>query len=136
MRKTLLLAAALVAMAGSAAYAGCPGGCHTGRVAARLHHPTWNEIAAEQAAGTPWHGSYYNVEWGAPVALVVPPTAEMQTNWGWGVTNTRVTPIWNQFQRGYPGPYSGGPGGMGFYPTPLIPSDTTQFGVYYVRGPW
>jgi len=37
------------------------------------------------------------------------------------------------FQRPYPGPYGGG---VGFLPTPYWPSDTRQFGIYPVRGPW
>jgi len=81
-----------------------------------------------------WHGGYYHSAWGMPVPLVVPPTAEFQTHWGWGVGNTRVTKNWHQFERNYPGPglYSRGM----FQPTPYWPSDTDQFGVYYIRGPW
>lgn len=82
--------------------------------------------------GWNWHGDYYHTAWGTPVALVVPPTAQYQTNWGWGVGNTRMSRI-SQFQRPWPGPYAPGPG---FRPTPNWPSDTDQFGVYYVRGPW
>lgn len=81
-----------------------------------------------------WNGGYYHVMWGQPVALVVPPTAEYQTHWNWGVAQTAVTPIWPQFTRGYPGPsYYGG---RRLLPTPAWPSSTDQFGVYYVRGPW
>ena len=83
--------------------------------------------------GYSWPGQYYHTAWGTPVALVVPPTAGLQTNWGWGVGNTRVSPIYPQFGRAWPGVYGGG---GPFYPTPLWPSDTNQFGVYYVRGPW
>ena len=82
----------------------------------------------------PWNGGYYDIAWGAPVALVVPPTAEVQTHWGWGVGNTRITPICSQFKRPWPGPGSYDRGA--FRPTPPWPSDTDQFGVYYVRGPW
>ena len=81
----------------------------------------------------PWHGNYWHTAWGQPVALVVPPTAEMQTHYNWGVCGTRVTRIYNQFGYDYPGPYGGG---MPFLPTPNWPSSTDQFGVYYVRGPW
>jgi hypothetical protein len=81
-----------------------------------------------------WHGSYYHSAWGMPVALVVPPTADYQTNWGWGVGNTRVTPICPQFGRAWPGVT--GYDRHAFRPTPPWPSDTTQFGVYPVRGPW
>lgn len=81
-----------------------------------------------------WNRGYYHTAWGVPVALVVPPTAEVQTHWGWGVGNTRVTPICPQFKRDYPGDgaYTRG----GYWATPNWPSDTDQFGVYYIRGPW
>lgn len=82
----------------------------------------------------PWHGGYYHSAWGMPVALVISPKVELQTNWGWGVGNTRVTPVFHQFHRNYPGPGSYHP--SQFKPTPYWPSDTDQFGVYYVRGPW
>lgn len=82
----------------------------------------------------PWHGGYYHTSWGMPVALVVPPTAEAQTHWGWGVGNTRVTPIRHQFRRHWPGP--GSYNRRAFRPTPRWPSDTDQSGAYYVRGPW
>jgi len=92
-----------------------------------------NQMAAYRAQFTNWHGNYYDVAWGTPVALVLPPTAGRQTKWSWGVANTEVVPISHQFGRSYPGPYAGG---TGFLPTPLWPSHTDQFGVYYVRGPW
>ncbi len=85
-------------------------------------------------ADSPWHAGYYHAAWGTPVALVVPPTAEYQTHWGWGVGNYRITPIRPQFKRNWPGPGQYDP--QGFKPTPPWPSDTDQFGVYYVRGPW
>lgn len=90
--------------------------------------------AYSQAPSQPWHANYYDPAWGMPVALVVPPTAEAQTNWGWGVGNTRVTTINHQFHRNYPG-YSLYDR-RAYLPTPPWPSDTNQFGVYYVRGPW
>ena len=83
----------------------------------------------------PWHCNYYHAEWGSPVALVVPPTAEKQWNMGWGVANDRLTRIYHQFGRPYPGEYVDGEGQQ-FLPTPRWPSDTSQFGVYYVRAPW
>jgi hypothetical protein len=89
--------------------------------------------AVERAQWTNWNRNYANTDYGQPVALVVPPTATMQTNWGWGVASSRVSRIDHQFQRNYPGDGQfGGP----FRSTPLWPSDTTQFGVYYVRAPW
>jgi hypothetical protein len=84
-------------------------------------------------SGEEWSGNYYHTMWGQPVALIVPPTAELQTHWNWGVAQTAVTPIWPQYSREFPGPYAGG---RGFLPTPRWPSSTDQFGVYYVRGPW
>jgi len=81
-----------------------------------------------------WNGAFYDPTFGAPVALVIPPTAEMQTHLGWGVGGTRITKNSIQFNRIYPG---GGPyDRRAFLPTPPWPSDTDQFGVYYVRGPW
>jgi len=102
-------------------------------------------ISKNQARATalaqPWHGNYYHTEWGSPVALVVPPTAEKQWNMGWGVGSNRLSRTWHQFNRAYPGPVAGaggvvGEGGGQFLQTPRWPSDTSQFGVYYVRGPW
>jgi hypothetical protein len=87
-----------------------------------------------RAAYYPWHNNYYNTQTGRPVALIVPPTAELQTDYGWGVCGTRVTRIDHQYQRPYPGyGYAGSPT---LYPTPRWPSDTRQFGYYYIRGPW
>ena len=80
-----------------------------------------------------WNRNYAYTDFGAPTALVVPPTAQLQTNYGWGVASSRISRIDHQFQRNYPG-YGqfGGP----FRSTPVWPSDTTQFGVYPVRAPW
>ena len=80
-----------------------------------------------------WNRNYAYTDFGAPTALVVPPTAQLQTNYGWGVASSRISRIDHQFQRNYPG-YGqfGGP----YRSTPLWPSDTTQFGIYPVRAPW
>jgi hypothetical protein len=93
-----------------------------------------NRVAYRQSQTYPWHGGYYDVAWGTPVAVVVPPTAENQTHLGWGVGATRVNAIQHQFQRNYPGPayYSR----SWFRPAPPWPSSTDQSGNYYVRGPW
>ncbi|HEX4131110.1 MAG TPA: hypothetical protein VHZ24_13805 [Pirellulales bacterium] len=85
------------------------------------------------ANNRPWHYGYYDPAWGQPHALVVPPTAENQVKYSWGVTGTTVTPIYHQFRRPYPGAWFGGPG---ILPAPAQPASTDQFGVYYVRGPW
>ena len=92
------------------------------------------QVAWAQAQVTPWHGYYYDINWGMPVALVVPPTATTQTNYSWGVGGTHVTPIYHQFHRNWPGP--GVYDRRNFRPAPIWPSDTDQFGFYYVRGPW
>lgn len=86
------------------------------------------------AATQPWHANYYHTAYGHPVALVVPPTSNMQVKWGWGVAQSESVPIYHQFQRAYPGPFGGG--AFPLSPTPRWPSHTDQFGVYYARGPW
>lgn len=81
-----------------------------------------------------WHAGYKQTWWGRPVALVVPPTAHYQTIWGWGVGATQIEPIQPQFEgpmNGYPHTVTGD-----WLPTPYWPTDTRQFGVYYIRGPW
>ena len=80
-----------------------------------------------------WHANYAHTSYGAPIALVVPPTAQLQTNWSWGAPSMRISRIDHQFTRNYPGPP---PFGAGVQHTPHWPQDTAQFGVYYVRGPW
>ncbi|MEM8946204.1 MAG: hypothetical protein AAGD11_13610 [Planctomycetota bacterium] len=80
-----------------------------------------------------WHANYAHSAYGQPVALVVPPTAQMKTTWSWGAPSAHFCRIDHQFGRDYPGP---GPFGGNFRPTPLWPSNTHQFGVYYARGPW
>jgi hypothetical protein len=80
-----------------------------------------------------WNRNYAYTNYGAPTALVVPPTAQLQTNWGWGVASSRISRIDHQFQRNYPG---NGPFGGPYRSTPLWPSDTVEFGVYPVRAPW
>lgn len=93
----------------------------------------WGRVAAHRQHYLAWHGDYYDVTYGVPIALVVPPTAGMSTDYHWGVAGMRVTPNYHQFARPYPGPMAAG---QPFLPTPRWPSDTNQFGVYYVRGPW
>ncbi len=97
---------------------------------------TWNDLRARRHANdTPWHGPYYHREYGAPVALVVPPNTATHTQWSWGVAQSRVMPNYHQFGRAYPGGVPGEYGGP-LYATPAWPSHTDQFGVYPVRGPW
>jgi hypothetical protein len=93
-----------------------------------------SRVSMRQSQAYPWHGGYYDSAWGMPVAVVVPPTAENQTHWGWGVGATRITPIQHQYQRPYPG--SGSYNRSWFRPTPAWPSSTDQLGNYYIRGPW
>ena len=88
-----------------------------------------------RSQGKSWHSAWYDPWVGRPMALVVPPNAEFMTEYGWGVPSSRVAPIYHQFRRPYPGP-GAVPGGRGFMPTPNQPSDTVQFGVHPIRGPW
>jgi hypothetical protein len=90
-------------------------------------------LGKQRAQSSRWHANYAHAEYGRPVALVVPPTANLQTNWSWGTSSTHVSRIDQQFGRDYPG---SGPFGGKFRRTPRWPSNTNQFGVSYVRGPW
>ena len=104
------------------------------------HHDCRTDAAEKRyflrSQGKSWHSAWYDPAEGRPIALVVPPTAEFQTQYGWGVPSSRVMPIYHQFRRPYPGPGAVGGAGGGFMPTPNQPSDTVQFGVNAVRGPW
>lgn len=82
-----------------------------------------------------WHSTWYDPAVGRPMALVVPPTAEFMSQYSWGVPSSRVVPLYHQFGRPYPGA-GAVRGSSGMMPTPAIPSDTVQFGVYGIRGPW
>jgi hypothetical protein len=97
--------------------------------AARMNE--WNQ---SQMAICPWQGGYSYWRWNQPTALVVPPTAAFQSEYNWGVAQTRSIPIYHQFGTGNAGMIGGG--GAGFSPTPYWPSSTSQFGIYPVRGPW
>ncbi len=91
-----------------------------------------SEGVAGQGGG--WHGGYYDVAWGMPMALVVPPTARWQTDYSWGVPSVRISPIDSQFQYQSTGPSSSYR--MGQYPpAPAQPSDTQQMGDYHLRAP-
>src|SRR4051812_2688996 len=120
-RQTLLVALFAVFAAIGTAHAGGFDETHYG------HNARW------RASLRPWHGHYYAVQYGQPLALVVPPTAELQTDYPGGVTSSRVSRINPQFQRPWPNGYWAP---YGFLPPPNWPSDTRQFGYYYIRGPW
>ena len=84
-----------------------------------------------------WHGNYNHWKYGQPTALVVPPTASFQTEYNWGVGQTRSMPIDHQFNGGAnAGPGVAGGGRGMFRNRPYWPSSTSQFGIYPVRGPW
>lgn len=105
---------------------------------ASISHAGWystphNRNARWRAAYYPWNAPYYHVAWGQPVALVVPPTAELTSDYSWGVGSVQVRRIDHQFQRPYPGPNLGGDA---LQPAPVWPDNTRQMGVYPVRGPW
>jgi hypothetical protein len=100
---------------------------HAGIDATRMNQ--WNQ---NQAAIYPWHGNYSYWRWGVPTALVVPPTAVFQSEYNWGVAQTKSLPIYHQFGR----EYVGGEAVPGMFPAkPYWPSSTNQFGVYPVRAP-
>jgi uncharacterized low-complexity protein len=101
-----------------------------------LHHDTIEKRYFLRSQGKSWHSAWYDPAEGRPIALVVPPTAEFMTQYSWGVPSSRVMPLYHQFRRPYPGPGATAGGGGGFLPTPNQPSDTVQFGVNAVRGPW
>jgi hypothetical protein len=82
-----------------------------------------------------WHSAWYDPSVGMPMALVVPPTAEFQSQYSWGVPSSRTLPIYHQFLRPSPGSRTVS-GRSRLRPTPKQPSDTVQFGVAPVRGPW
>ncbi|MEI8070359.1 MAG: hypothetical protein WCI09_02095 [Planctomycetota bacterium] len=88
-----------------------------------------------RSKGKSWHSAWYSPWEGRPVALVVPPTAEFTSEYGWGVPSSRVMPLYHQYHRPYPGPGAVS-GRSRFMPTPNHPSDTVQFGVHSIRGPW
>jgi hypothetical protein len=82
-----------------------------------------------------WHSGWYNPAAGRPVPLVVPPTSEFVSEYSWGVPSSRVMPLYPQYRKPFPGPgYV--PGERRLMPTPDQPSDTVQFGIHAIRGPW
>lgn len=91
----------------------------------------WANQVANQV---PWHGAYQHIQYGQPLAVVVPPTAHMRQTFSWGVSQNTNHPIYHQYGRNYPG-YGFAPA-PGFLHAPAWPSHTDQFGSYYVRGPW
>ena len=113
----------------------CSYGCTCGLHDACKYN-VWEKRYFLRSQGKSWHSAWYDPAEGRPIALVVPPTAEFQTQYSWGVPSSRVAPIYHQFRRPYPGPGAVGGAGGGFLPTPNQPSDTVQFGVNAVRGPW
>jgi hypothetical protein len=84
--------------------------------------------------GGGWSTSYYDPAWGMPLAVVVPPRVRWQSNYAWGVGGSRLNRVGAQYQVQVPGPESAYVRGN-YMPAPPQPSDTTQFGVNYVRGP-
>lgn len=122
---------------GNAGGAGLFGHCLQGHGDGhKLHHDTIEKRYFLRSQGKSWHSGWYGPAEGRPIALVVPPTAEFMTQYSWGVPSSRVMPLYHQFRRPYPGPGAIAGGGGGFMPTPNQPSDTVQFGVNAVRGPW
>ena len=83
---------------------------------------------------TTWHGQYYNPVYGLPIAIVVPPNANTMRSQGWGVASSQMMPLHSQYRTAYPGAVTGTI--TRFHSRPAHPSNTQQFGYYYVRGPW
>jgi hypothetical protein len=101
-----------------------------------LHHDVIEKRYFLRSQGKSWHSRWYDPSVGRPMALVVPPTAEFTSEYSWGVPSSRVMPIYHQYRRPYPGAGAVPGSGGAMYPTPNQPSDTVQFGVHPVRGPW
>lgn len=118
----------------------CPERCGPGRCDGQGHHGLKHDTIEKRyflrSQGKSWHSGWYDPSIGRPMALVVPPTAEFMTEYSWGVPSSRVMPLYHQFRRPYPGAGAVPGAGGGFMPTPNQPSDTVQFGVHAVRGPW
>ena len=95
-------------------------------------HGHYDRGARWYNANVSWHGAHYNPQWGRQAAVIVPPNAHFQTEYGWGVGRTRMKPIHHQFGRRVAPPGYASPS----IPTPPWPWDTRQQGYYYVRGPW
>jgi hypothetical protein len=126
MRRTQLLLVACLA-------AGVLAGSAQARNRTTVHQQVHADRGAQWFnANHSWHGAYSNVQWGHPVAVIVPPTATMQTEYSWGVGRTQMLPIRHQFAR--PVAVLGGSGPLP--PSPHWPSRTQQLGYYGVRGPW
>ena len=90
-------------------------------------------IAGMGTKCSPWNGPYYSPEWGAPAAVLVPPTVWTASSLGSTVGGSHTSWVTPQFNRDYPAgsSYQGT-----FQPAPVWPSDTRQMGYYYIRGPW
>lgn len=123
----IVLAMTLAAVAGGLTQTASAG--HPGEAIRRAH---MDRGAAWYNANQSWHGGYNHVLYGRPLALIVPPTANFQTNYSWGVGRTTMTPIYHQFGR----PVAVPTGPAGLSAAPVWPSNTNQIGVYYSRGPW
>ena len=87
----------------------------------------------QYASETSWHGEYGHQTTGTPIALIVPPTATTMRVHNWGVSGNMIVPLYHQYSLN---PSTGTTVGRRFKKTPMYPSSTEQFGVYYIRGPW
>ena len=91
---------------------------------------SWERQHANQSS---WNGAYGHQTTGTPIALIVPPTARTMRVFNWGVSGNTISPIYHQYSLN---PTTGNAVGRPFLRTPMYPSSTSQFGVYYIRGPW
>jgi len=98
----------------------------------RVRHARWN---LRMARVTSWHADYNHTAWGRPLALIVPPTAQTQVKWGWGVAQSEVAPIHHQYRRPFPADVDHRENHT-MHGTPTPVTHTDQFGAYYLRAPW
>ena len=103
------------------------------RTKEEVHYPRLNRYQNLEQPYYAWHANYAYTQYAQPLALVVPPTADVSRHYSWGVGQTTLYPIHHQYGRS---PHAGAYHQGGFAPTPRWPSHTDQMGVYYIRGPW
>ena len=92
---------------------------------------SWERQHADQ---TSWNGAYAHQSTGTPIALIVPPTVRSMRVFNWGVSGNTISPVYHQYSLNRFSANSAPR--RPFHRTPMYPSSSSQFGVYYIRGPW
>ncbi len=82
-----------------------------------------------------WQAGWYDTTYGAPLALVVPPSVTYMGQYHWGMPASSTVPVAPQFGRINPTLDAFGQP-QGIAPSPYYPSHTNRLGIYAVRGPW